>query len=146
MKNNGVIEKSTQEQAIRLMKQKILNEYLFQLLKPIKEYEHYGMILQVGTNNPKVLRCFSQICMFSGDSEQLHKLCSVSYQSKTANVDFNVLKMLLFLFSHGMIILNIEILIQHSTCLLIWSLYFAIKFAKQAIFHCIEHRNTIQLI
>ena len=51
-------------------------------MKPIKDYEHYGMIFQVGTKNPKILRCYPQICMFSGDSEQLHKLCSVSYQSK----------------------------------------------------------------
>ena len=58
MKNYGVIPKTTRAQAIRLMKQKIQNEYLFQLLIPVKEYKYYGIMLQVGTNNPKVLRCY----------------------------------------------------------------------------------------
>lgn len=81
MNDNGVKIKDTYQKTIRLLKHKMLHEYLFHLLKPIKEYEEHGMILQVGTVNPKLVKCYPQICMFSGDTEQLHKLCSVTYRS-----------------------------------------------------------------
>ena len=83
MADIGIITKTLQKDCLKLIKRKMINEYLYQLLRPIKEYEITGFEAQVGMGPySKVMKLYPQLCLIVSDNEQSDKLVGIEFRGK----------------------------------------------------------------
>ena len=75
----GCAISSLRNQIIKLIKTKVLYDFLYKLLEPINEYSLNGINVLIGTNNNTVYKVYPKICVIAGDTEMSDKINGTNY-------------------------------------------------------------------